>query len=143
MSGDSVSVLAQPCAVRLGTVWFEPGRHPSFQKVLSEELRKQAGATSGQRHSQALPFSAGICASRVGPPSLRKYVRKRFAARPVAFSKDISARTAFRGKSDHAFRRRRVHFSGAPQTVSSRDAAKPDFTLGQYCFLSGVSDLLA
>ena len=135
-----------PCPALCGSARdgvVRAGSAPELSKSLIRGIAQAGRATSGQRHSQALPFSAGICASRVGPPSLRKSVRRRFAARPLRLVRTFRLGQFFEAKVTTHFAAEVCTFSGAPQTVSSRDAAKSDFTLGQYCFFSGVSDLLA
>ena len=127
-----------PCPALCGSARdgvVRAGSAPELSKSLIRGIAQAGRATSGQRHSQALPFSAGICASRVGPPSLQKSVQRRFAARPGAFSKDISARTVFRGKSDHAFRRRGVHFFGRSANCVFQGCRKVGFHLGAILFL--------
>ena len=143
MSGDSDSVLAQPCAVRLGTVWFEPGRHPSFQKVLSEELRKQAGPQVASATPKRFFHRLAFVRPGSDPPASKNLFGNVSQPAPLRLVRTFRLGQFFEAKVTTHFAAEVCIFSGAPQTVSSRDAAKSDFTLGQYCFLSGVSDLLA
>jgi hypothetical protein len=81
-----------PCPALFGSARdgvVRAGSAPELSKSLIRGIAQAGREDKWPAPLPSAPFSAGIYASRVGPPSLRKSVRKRFAARPGAFSKDI------------------------------------------------------
>ena len=77
------------------------------------------------------------------PPGSKNLFGDVSYARPVRLVRTFRLGQFFEAKVTTHFVAEVCTFSGAPQTVSSRDAAKSDSIFGQYCFFSGVSDLMA
>ena len=126
----------------------EPGRSrpatdPEPLKIVSENMRQQAGTTSKKGGYQASLPAAGICVFRVGSPTFQNLFGGFAAARHWRLVGTFCLGKFWEAKLTTHFAAEVCTFSGAPQTVSSRDAAKSDSIFGQYCCFSGVSDLMA
>ena len=90
-------------------------------------------------------FLSGLAFVRLGsdPPASKNLFRDVSQPAPVRLVRTFRLGQFFEAKVTTHFAAEVRIFLRAPQTVSSRDAAKSDSIFGQYCFFSGVSDLMA
>ena len=120
---------------RVGTRAFKK----SYQRNCASRPGRQVASATPKRFLSRLAFV------RPGsdPPASENLFGDVSQPAPLRLVRTFRLGQFFEAKVTTHFAAEVCIFSGAPQTVSSRDAAKSDFTLGQYCLLSGVSDLLA
>ena len=141
-SPDSLSMCLEilfqslPSPVRFGS-----GRCGSSRvgtRAFKKSYQRNCASRPGDKWPAPLPSASflgwHLCVQG-RTPQPPKICSETFRSPPVAFSKDISARTVFRGKSDHAFRRRGAHFFGRSANCVFQGCRKVGFHLGAILFL--------
>ena len=127
-----------PCPALCGSARDGVVRAGSAPELSKSLIRGIAQAGRGDKWPAPLPSASflgwHLCVQG-RTPQPPKICSETFRSPPVAFSKDISARTVFRGKSDHAFRRRGVHFFGRSANCVFQGCRKVGFHLGAILFL--------
>ena len=106
-----------PCPALCGSARdgvVRAGSAPDLSKSLIRGIAQAGRGDKWPAPLPSIPFSAGICASRVGPPSLRKSVRRRFAARPLRLVRTFRLGQFFEAKVTTHFAAEVCIFPGAP-----------------------------
>jgi len=134
-----------PSPVRFGSGWCGPSRVGT--RAFKKSYQRNCASRPGRQVASATPkrFLSRLAFVRPGsdPPASKSLFGDVSQPAPLRLVRTFRLGQFLEANVTTHFAAEVCIFSGAPQTVSSRDAAKSDFTLGQYCFLSGVSDLSA